>query len=103
MSARCPRADIIPLPSNSVLPFQRQAEGELTVHRHDSVEVEADMVVDRGHVAPSALQWMTMLQAPPPAASKIRSIAVLASFAMYDWLRLPRSRIAIDDLPSCRT
>jgi hypothetical protein len=39
----------------------------------------------------------------PPAASKIRSIAVLASFAMNDWLRLLRSRIAIDDLPSCRT
>ena len=50
--------------SNSVLPFQRQAEDELTVHGHDSVEVEADMVVDRGHIAPSTLQWMAMLQAP---------------------------------------
>src|SRR4051812_27783800 len=46
-----------------VLSFERQAEGELTVHRHDGVEVETDMVVDRGHVAPGALQWMAMLQA----------------------------------------
>src|SRR5262245_51413787 len=29
----------------------------------------------------------------PPAASKIRSIAVLASFAINDWVRLLRSRI----------
>src|SRR5258705_7880509 len=47
----------------SVLPFQRQAEDELAVHRHDGVEVEADMVVDRRHVAPGALQRMAMLQA----------------------------------------
>src|SRR5262245_38667182 len=46
-----------------VLSFERQPEDELTIHRHDGVEVETDMVVDRGHVAPSALQWMAMLQA----------------------------------------
>ena len=46
-----------------VLSFERQPEDELTVHRHNGVEVEADVVVDRGHVAPSALQWMAMLQA----------------------------------------
>lgn len=46
-----------------VLAFERQAEDELTVHRHHGVEVETDMVVYRGHVAPGALQWMTMLQA----------------------------------------
>src|SRR6266550_1525976 len=37
----------------------------------------------------------------PPAASKIRSIAVLASCAMNDWVRRPSSRIAIADLPLC--
>src|SRR5262245_5319356 len=46
-----------------VLSFERQPEDELTIQRHDGVEVETDMVVDRGHVAPSALQWMAMLQA----------------------------------------
>ena len=46
-----------------VLSFERQPEDELTVHRHNGVEVETDMVIDRGHVAPSALQWMAMLQA----------------------------------------
>jgi hypothetical protein len=46
------------------LSFERQPEDELTIHRHDGVEVETDMVVDRGHVAPSALQWMALLQAP---------------------------------------
>src|SRR6516165_3056279 len=46
-----------------VLSFERQPEDELTVHRHDGVEIEADMVVDRSHIAPSALHWMAMLQA----------------------------------------
>jgi hypothetical protein len=45
------------------LSFERQLEDELTVHRHNGVEVETDMVVDRAHVAPSALQGMAMLQA----------------------------------------
>src|SRR5262245_61742725 len=46
-----------------ILPFERQAEDELAVHRHHGIEVETDVVVDRRHVAPGALQWMTMLQA----------------------------------------
>src|SRR5262245_6309571 len=46
-----------------VLSFERQPEDELTIHRHDGVEVETDVAVDRGHVAPSALQWMAVLQA----------------------------------------
>src|SRR5262249_15936940 len=45
------------------LSFERQPEDELTIHRHDGVEVETDMVIDRGHIALSALQWMAMLQA----------------------------------------
>src|SRR6516225_9176105 len=46
--------------------------------------------------------WLCCRQRPP-AASKIRSVAVLASLAINDWERLLRSRIAIDDLPSRRT
>jgi len=38
-----------------VLSFERQPKDELTVHRHNGVEVETDMVVDCGYVAPSAL------------------------------------------------
>src|SRR5262249_35706797 len=34
-----------------VLSFERQPKDELTVHRHNGVEVETDMVVDPGHVA----------------------------------------------------
>src|SRR5262249_25347991 len=50
-------------PPHLVLSFERQPEDELTIHRHDGVEVETDMVVDRRHVAPSALKWMALLQA----------------------------------------
>ncbi len=61
------------------------------------------MVVDRGYVAPSALQRMAMLQAPASGGVEDQVDRRLASFAMNDWVRLLRSRIAIDDLPSCRT
>jgi hypothetical protein len=45
------------------LPFERQPKDELTVHRHNGIKVETDVVVDRGNIAPSALQWMAVLQA----------------------------------------
>ena len=48
-----------------ILPLGRQAEDVLAVHRHDGVEVEADVMVDRGHVAPGALDGMVALQAAP--------------------------------------
>ena len=34
-----------------ILSFERQAKGELTVHRHDGVEVKTDMVIDSSHAS----------------------------------------------------